>query len=102
MPYHFDPLHYVGASHETDPGDLDAESRGDIQLIRVAYPEIAQWGDLAIYAAWGDTAKALELLARAVRLPDAGVVHVKTDALIDLLRSDRRFQAIERDLKFPD
>jgi hypothetical protein len=50
----------------------------------------------------GNTAKALEWLARAVRLPDAGVVYVKTDALMDPLRSDPRFQAIERELRFPD
>ena len=51
---------------------------------------------------WGDTAKALEWLARAVRLPDAGVLYVKTDALMDPLRNDPRFQAIERELRFPD
>jgi hypothetical protein len=36
-----------------------------------------------------------------VRLPDAGVVYVKTDPLMDPLRQDPRFQAIERQLKFP-
>jgi len=37
-----------------------------------------------------------------VRLPDAGVVYVKADPLIDPLRKEPHFQAIERDLKFPD
>jgi hypothetical protein len=55
-----------------------------------------------IYAVWGNTDKALEWLARAVRLPDAGVVYVKTDALMDPFRSNPRFQAIERELRFPD
>jgi len=36
-----------------------------------------------------------------VRLPDAGVVAVKTDALMDSLRQEPRFQAVMRELKFP-
>jgi len=55
-----------------------------------------------IYAVWGNTSKALEWLDRAVRLPDAGVVYLKTDALMDSLRKEPRFQAIERALKFPE
>jgi hypothetical protein len=50
----------------------------------------------------GNTAKALEWLARAVRLPDLGVVYMKTDALMDPLRNEPRFRAIERELRFPD
>jgi Flp pilus assembly protein TadD len=79
-----------------------ADAERELTKLRAAFGDNSAYHCATIYAAWGDTAKALELLARAVRLPDAGVVHVKTDALIDLLRSDRRFQAIERDLKFPD
>jgi hypothetical protein len=37
-----------------------------------------------------------------VRLPDGGVVYVKTDPLMHPLRSDPRFQTIVRDLRFPD
>jgi serine/threonine-protein kinase len=54
-----------------------------------------------IYAQWGDTAKALEWLATAMRLRDSGLEYVKTDPLMDPLRKEPRLQAIERELKFP-
>jgi serine/threonine-protein kinase len=66
------------------------------------------WGDKApyqyaeIYAQWGDRPKALAWLETAMRLRDSGLVYVKTDPLLDPLRKEPRFQAIERALKFPD
>jgi tetratricopeptide (TPR) repeat protein len=55
-----------------------------------------------IYAQWGDTNKALEWLEKAVRLPDPGLEYLKTDPFLDPLRGQVRFQAIERQLKFPN
>jgi tetratricopeptide (TPR) repeat protein len=55
-----------------------------------------------IYAQWGDTAKALDELDTAVRARDPGLVQLKTDRLLDPLRAQPRFQAIERALRFPD
>ena len=55
-----------------------------------------------IYAQWGDAKKALDWLEKAVRLPDPGLEYLKTDPFLDPLRSQVRFQAIERQLKFPD
>jgi hypothetical protein len=54
-----------------------------------------------IYAQWGNTAKALEWLDTAMRLRDSGLVELKTDPLLEPLRKEPRFQAIERELKFP-
>jgi TolB-like protein len=54
-----------------------------------------------IYAQWGNRAKALEWLETALRLRDPGLVYLKTDPLLDPLRKEPRFQAIERELKFP-
>jgi len=45
--------------------------------------------------------KALEWLDTAMRLRDPGLVELKTDPLMDPLRKEPRFQAIERELKFP-
>ena len=54
-----------------------------------------------IYAQWGDRAKALDWLETAWRLRDPGLNYLKTDPLLDPLRRESRFQAIERELKFP-
>jgi TolB-like protein len=55
-----------------------------------------------IYAQWGAPSRALDWLDTAMRqrLPDLELV--KTSALLDPLRKEPRFQAIERELKFPD
>jgi eukaryotic-like serine/threonine-protein kinase len=55
-----------------------------------------------IDAQWGNTPKALEWLESAWRLRDGGLIALKTDPLMDPLRKEPRFQAIERQLKFPD
>jgi tetratricopeptide (TPR) repeat protein len=55
-----------------------------------------------IYAQWGDTTKALEWLTTAMRLRNGDLAYVKTDPLLDPLRAEPRFQAIERALKFPN
>ncbi len=54
-----------------------------------------------IYAQWGNTAKALEWLESALRLRNPDLVRLKTEPLLDPLRKEPRFQAIERELKFP-
>jgi serine/threonine protein kinase/TolB-like protein len=55
-----------------------------------------------VYAQWGDAKKALDWLETALRLPDPGLEYLKTDPFLDPLRGQLRFQAIERQLKFPD
>jgi hypothetical protein len=44
----------------------------------------------------------LEWLTTALRLRNQDLVYVKTDPLLDPLRKEPRFRAIERELKFPD
>jgi TolB-like protein/tetratricopeptide (TPR) repeat protein len=55
-----------------------------------------------IYAQWGDKERALRWLETAWRLRDAGLGGLRVDFLLDPLRHEPRFQAIERELKFPD
>jgi TolB-like protein/tetratricopeptide (TPR) repeat protein len=55
-----------------------------------------------IYAQWGDIPKALEWLETAYRLRDSGLAALKADTILDPLRKEARFQAIERKLNFPD
>jgi TolB-like protein/tetratricopeptide (TPR) repeat protein len=56
----------------------------------------------AIYAQWGNHLKALEWLETALRTSDAGLIFLKTDPLMDPVREEPRFQAVMRELKFPD
>jgi serine/threonine-protein kinase len=55
-----------------------------------------------IYAQRGDLAEALNWLETALRLRDPFLALLKTDPLMDPLRKEPRFQAVMRDLKFPD
>jgi len=54
-----------------------------------------------VYAQWGDHNTALKWLERAVQIRDPGLLYTRTDPLLDPLRNEPRFQAIERQLKFP-
>jgi TolB-like protein/Tfp pilus assembly protein PilF len=68
----------------------------------------AQMGDAdsyvyaSIYAQWGDTASALRWLETAWRVRDSTLEYLRVDYMLDPLRNEPRFQAIERALKFPD
>jgi tetratricopeptide (TPR) repeat protein len=55
-----------------------------------------------IYAELGDRANALDWLERAFRSRDPNLVEIKADGSMATLRQEPRFQAIERELKFPD
>jgi len=55
-----------------------------------------------IYAQWGDTPKALEWLETAYRLQDPGIQSLKVDDFLAPLRNEPRFQALERQLAFPN
>ena len=55
----------------------------------------------AIYAQRGDTARALDWLETAMRQRDPGLEYLKTGPWLNPLRKEPRFQAIERELKFP-
>jgi serine/threonine-protein kinase len=68
----------------------------------------ASWGDagsvqyVEVYAQWGQTAHALDWLEMAMRHRNPYLRFVKADPLMDPLRNEPRFQAIVRELKFPD
>lgn len=56
----------------------------------------------AIYAQWGDNAKALKWLEKAWKLRDPGLEQLKMDPLMKPLRGEPRYQAIIKELKFPE
>ena len=59
-----------------------------------------QYGE--VYAQWGDPVRSRESLETAMRVRDPGLVWLKTDPFLDPVRKEPWFQAIERELKFPD
>jgi hypothetical protein len=56
----------------------------------------------AIYAQWGNTSQALGSLESAWRLRVPELRWLKTEPLMDPLRKEPRFQAVMRELKFPE
>jgi TolB-like protein/Tfp pilus assembly protein PilF len=99
-PDHWSSLWCLALTYEKLGRHVDAEA--ELKKLQDTFGDASAYQCATIYAQWGNTAKALEWLVRAVRLPDPGVGHVKTDPLIDPLRKEPRFQAIERELKFPN
>ena len=79
-----------------------ADAQGMLAKFQASASDAAAYQYAEIYAQWGNVPKALEWLDTAVRLRDPGLVDLKTDPLMDPLRQEPRFQAIERELKFPD
>ena len=78
-----------------------ADAEAELAKIKAAFGDTAGYQYATIYAQWGNLPKALEWLETALRLRDPGLVELKTDPLLDPLRKEPRFQAIERQLKFP-
>jgi tetratricopeptide (TPR) repeat protein len=80
-----------------------ADAEGELKKSQAAEGDSsAAYEYAAIYAQWGDTSKALEWLDAAMRVRAPGLETLKTDPLMDPLRNEPRFHAIERALKFPD
>jgi hypothetical protein len=65
-------------------------SQGDAEAIQFA----------GIYAQWGNSPTALKWLETAYRTHDPGLLALETEPMLDPLREDPRFKAIERKLKF--
>ena len=78
----------------------DAESM--LAMLRATWGETQATYTAMIYAQWGDTARSLDWLETAMRNRDPSLEEVKTSPWLDPLRKEPRFQAIERELKFPN
>jgi TolB-like protein len=79
-----------------------ADAEAGLAKMKVAQGDRAAYHYGTIYAQWGDGPKALDWLATAVRARNSALEYLKTDPLLDPLRNDPRFQAIERQLRFPN
>ena len=79
-----------------------ADAEAELQALRASSGDEGALDYAAIYAQWGEVAKALEWLETAWRLRDSSLAELKAEPDLDPLRNEPRFQAIERELKFPD
>jgi TolB-like protein/DNA-binding winged helix-turn-helix (wHTH) protein/Tfp pilus assembly protein PilF len=81
---------------------LDRHADAEIALAKLRAAGRWPYTCATIYAQWGNTSQALESLESAWRLRDPELRFLKADPLMDPLRKEPRFQAIERALKFPN
>ena len=79
-----------------------ADAQAAVAKIEAMQGDTTAYQYSTIYAQWGDTAKALEWLETAMRLRDPGLSLLRTDPLMDPLRNEPRYRAVEKELKFPD
>ena len=100
-PERWDSLMCLAISYEKLGRHADAEA--ELAKFKALNPKQDDWYQYAeIYAQWGDIAKALSCLDAALRVRHVALDYLKTDALFDPLRKEPRFQAIERELRFPN
>jgi TolB-like protein/lipoprotein NlpI len=79
-----------------------ADAEAELAKMKAVVGNTAAYQYATIYAQWGNRAQALEWLETALRVRDPGLEDLKTDVLLDSLRKEPRFQAIERELRFPN
>jgi tetratricopeptide (TPR) repeat protein len=79
-----------------------ADAKAIVAKMRASCGDECDLDYVYIYLEWGDTARALDWLETMMRLRDPSLINVKADRMLDGLRNEPRFQAIERELKFPD
>lgn len=54
MAFTFDASTFVQKGYETSKGEWSDSVLNDIAKLKSHYPELAQWGELALGGAWGD------------------------------------------------
>jgi TolB-like protein/cytochrome c-type biogenesis protein CcmH/NrfG len=79
-----------------------AEAQAVLARFNATYGDAEAYQYATIAAQQGNVPGALEWLDRAMRLRDPGLEYLKTDPLMDPLRNEPRFQAVMRELKFPE
>jgi hypothetical protein len=79
-----------------------AEARQALSQLQAESGDAAAVFYAMIYAQWGDTAHALSWLETAMRHRDPYLLRVRQGQVLDPLRNEPRFQAIQRELKFPN
>jgi TolB-like protein/tetratricopeptide (TPR) repeat protein len=79
-----------------------ADAEAALATMKATTGDTSAYQYATIYAQWGNRPKALEWLETALRVRDPGLIFLKTDPLMDPVRNEPRFQAVVRELKFPN
>jgi len=79
-----------------------ADAEAELATMKATTGDTSAYQYATIYAQWGNTPNALEWLDTALRVGDPGLIFLKTDPLMDSLRNEPHFQAVMRELKFPE
>ena len=79
-----------------------ADAEAALERLRQMQGDAASYQYATIYAQRGDVPRALDWLETALRVRDPGVTLMRTDPFLDPLRKEPRFQAVERQLRFPN
>jgi TolB-like protein/Flp pilus assembly protein TadD len=80
----------------------EADAEAMLKKIKSARGDDGAYDFACIYAQWGDIPQAIRWLETAIRLRNPGLVELKAEPDLDPLRTEPRFQAIERELNFPN
>jgi TolB-like protein/Flp pilus assembly protein TadD len=97
-----DVLNLVCLAITYDKIGRQTDAKAVLKKLQTTWNDAALYQYARIYAQWGSSAKALECLDSALRFRDSDLQFLKMDPLLDPIRREPRFQAIERALKFPD
>jgi len=90
----------LAATYEKLGRHRDAEAK--LAKLRASGGDGGAFFYAEIYAQWGRPAEALKWLDTAMRLRSPALSLLREDHYLDPLRKEPRFQAIERELKFPN
>ena len=78
-----------------------ADAEKELAALRADNGDDAAYQYAQIYTQWGNQMEALQWLETAYRLRDPGLIALRTDPLLDPIRSQPKFKRLERELKFP-
>jgi hypothetical protein len=78
------------------------EARALLDKFKSAQGDAGAYQYAEINTQWGDLPAAFDWLEKALRLRDPGLVTLRTAPLLDPLRKEPRFWAIERALTSPN
>jgi TolB-like protein len=80
----------------------EADAEAMLERVRASLGDTGAYDLACIYAQRGDIRQALQWLETAVRQRNSELFELKADPDLDPLRSEPRFQEIERELNFPN